>query len=73
MVCNFCITAPDTFPDTGHSPTPGCRSKTLTPTYTHTRRYDSVHGVFNGEVHAEGGSLWVNGKEVKIHAARCLF
>ena len=33
-------------------------------------KYDSVHDNFDGEVHAEGDCLVVNGKKVKIYAER---
>ena len=33
-------------------------------------KYDTVHGTFEGEVTAEGSSLFVNGKEVKVIAER---
>ncbi|MBR1784274.1 MAG: type I glyceraldehyde-3-phosphate dehydrogenase [Bacteroidales bacterium] len=33
-------------------------------------KYDSVHENFNGEVHAEGDCIVVNGKKVKIYAER---
>jgi glyceraldehyde 3-phosphate dehydrogenase len=40
------------------------------PTMAHLLRYDSVLGRFQGEVEAEGGSLKVNGKELKGLAER---
>ncbi|MDK9711320.1 type I glyceraldehyde-3-phosphate dehydrogenase [Acidaminobacter sp.] len=33
-------------------------------------KYDSVHGKFDGEVSSEDGKLLVNGKEIKIFAAK---
>jgi len=33
-------------------------------------KYDSVHGKFDGEVTAEAGKLFVNGKEIKIFEAK---
>jgi len=33
-------------------------------------KYDSVHGIFEGDVQAEGNSLIVNGKEIKVLAER---
>ena len=33
-------------------------------------KYDSVHANFDGEVHAEGDSLVVNGKKVRVYAER---
>jgi len=35
-------------------------------TLAHLLKYDSVHGIFPGEVRAEGDSLIVNGKKVKV-------
>src|SRR5256884_5424369 len=40
------------------------------PTMAHLLRHDSVLGTFDGEVEAEGGSLKVNGKELKGLAER---
>ena len=36
----------------------------------HLFKYDSVHDNFEGEVHAEGDCIVVNGKKVKIYAER---
>lgn len=36
----------------------------------HLLKYDSVHGKFDGEVHAEESALVVNGKSIKIHKER---
>ena len=38
----------------------------------HLLKYDSLYGRFEGEVYAEGNSLFVNGKEVKITSERKL-
>lgn len=35
-------------------------------TLCHLLKYDSVHGLFQGEVHVENGSLVVNGKAIKV-------
>ena len=40
------------------------------PTMAHLLRHDSVSGPFHGEVQVEGGSLTVNGKELKGLAER---
>jgi len=37
---------------------------------THLLKYDSVHGIFEGEVSAKEESLLVNGKEIKIFSER---
>lgn len=39
-------------------------------TLAHLLKYDSVHGQFEGEVHAEGDTLMVNGKPLKVMAER---
>ena len=39
-------------------------------TLAHLLKYDSTHGVFPGTVEAKDGSIFVNGKEVKILAER---
>lgn len=36
----------------------------------HLLKYDSVHGKFDADVHAENGNLVVNGKTIKIYAER---
>lgn len=36
----------------------------------HLLKYDSVHGIFDGEVHAEGDSIVVNGKKIKVSAEK---
>ncbi|KAK9804483.1 hypothetical protein WJX73_008314 [Symbiochloris irregularis] len=33
-------------------------------------KYDTVHGIFKGEVKADGGSLHVNGKKITVYAQR---
>lgn len=40
------------------------------PTLAHLLKYDTLFGKFNGTVEADGSSLIVNGKEVKIFAER---
>jgi glyceraldehyde 3-phosphate dehydrogenase len=37
-------------------------------TLAHLLKYDSVHGIFAAEVKAEGDSIIVNGKKVKVLA-----
>ncbi|HBG04786.1 MAG: type I glyceraldehyde-3-phosphate dehydrogenase [Geobacteraceae bacterium GWC2_58_44] len=39
-------------------------------TLAHLLKYDSVHGIFPGEVSAEGDQLMVNGKAIKVLAVR---
>lgn len=39
-------------------------------TLAHLLKYDSVHGRFDGEVHADGEYLVVNGKRIRIYAER---
>lgn len=39
-------------------------------TLAHLLKYDSVHGRFDGDVHAEGEYLVVNGKRIRIYAER---
>jgi len=39
-------------------------------TLAHLLKYDSVHGIFPGEVAAEGDSIIVNGKAIKVLAVR---
>ena len=36
----------------------------------HLFKYDSVHGVFKGEVHAKDDTLVVNGKEIKVFSQK---
>lgn len=36
----------------------------------HLLKYDSVHGIFDGEVHADGDSIVVNGKKIKVSAEK---
>jgi glyceraldehyde 3-phosphate dehydrogenase len=43
---------------------------TDTKTLAHLLKYDSVHGIFEGEVKATDNSIVVNGKEIKILAER---
>jgi len=37
---------------------------------SHLLKYDSVHGIFKGEVKAEGENLVVDGKEIKVFAQK---
>lgn len=39
-------------------------------TLAHLLKYDSVHGIFPGEVSAEGDKILVNGKAIKVLAVR---
>jgi glyceraldehyde 3-phosphate dehydrogenase len=39
-------------------------------TLAHLLKYDSVHGIFPGEVQAKGDSLLVNGKGIKVTAVK---
>ena len=39
-------------------------------TLAHLLKYDSVHGRFDGEVHADGDFLVVNGKRIRVYAER---
>lgn len=39
-------------------------------TLAHLLKYDSIHGLFQGEVHVAGGNLVVNGREIQISAER---
>jgi len=43
---------------------------TDTKTLAHLLKYDSVHGIFKGDVQAKQDSIVVNGKEIKILAQR---
>jgi len=43
---------------------------TDTKTLAHLFKYDSVHGVFKGEVHAKDDTLVVNGKEIKVFSQK---
>ncbi|MFJ7738234.1 type I glyceraldehyde-3-phosphate dehydrogenase [Lysinibacillus sp. NPDC097287] len=36
----------------------------------HLLKYDSVHGVYEADVHAEGDSIVVNGKKIKVSAEK---
>lgn len=48
----------------------GINDLTDAKTLAHLVKYDSVHGKFKGEVYAEGDSLVVNGKKIKITAEK---
>ena len=37
-------------------------------TLAHLLRYDSIHGIFDADVHVKGNNLVVNGKEIKVSA-----
>ena len=39
-------------------------------TLAHLLKYDSVHGIFDGEINVEGDSIIVNGHKIKITAER---
>src|ERR1035437_1632856 len=39
-------------------------------TLAHLFKYDSVHGKFNGEVAADGDSLVINGKKIRVYAEK---
>lgn len=39
-------------------------------TLAHLFKYDSVFGVFNGEVQAKSDAILVNGKEIKVHSQK---
>jgi glyceraldehyde 3-phosphate dehydrogenase len=39
-------------------------------TLAHLLQYDSVHGIFNGQVEAKKGAIVVNGKEIKVLAEK---
>jgi glyceraldehyde 3-phosphate dehydrogenase len=39
-------------------------------TLAHLLKYDSVHGIFPGEVKAKGSSLFVDGREIKVTAIK---
>ena len=39
-------------------------------TLAHLLKYDTVHGTLNAEVSANGNSIVVNGKEIKVIAER---
>jgi glyceraldehyde 3-phosphate dehydrogenase len=40
------------------------------PTLAHLLKYDSVHGIFPGEVQAKGDLILVDGKEIKVMAIK---
>lgn len=40
------------------------------PMLAHLLKYDSVHGILDADVKAEGDSLYVNGKEIKVYAEK---
>ncbi|MCF8267368.1 MAG: type I glyceraldehyde-3-phosphate dehydrogenase [Ignavibacteriales bacterium] len=48
----------------------GINDLTSAATLAHLLKYDSVHGKFKGEVKAEGDSIIVNGKKIKISAEK---
>lgn len=48
----------------------GINDLTDAKTLAHLAKYDSVHGKFKGEIHADGDSLVVNGKKIKITAEK---
>ncbi len=48
----------------------GINDLTDAKTLAHLLKYDSVHGKFNGDVYAEGDSIVVNGRAIKITAEK---
>jgi glyceraldehyde 3-phosphate dehydrogenase len=48
----------------------GINDLTDAATLAHLLKYDSVHGRFDGEVHADGDNLVINGKTIGISAER---
>lgn len=48
----------------------GINDLTDAKTLAHLFKYDSVHGKFDGEVHADGNSLVINGTKIGISADR---
>lgn len=44
----------------------GINDLTDAKTLAHLLKYDSVHGKFKGEVHAEGDTIVVNGQKIKV-------
>ena len=48
----------------------GINDLTDTKTLAHLFKYDSVHGKFDGEVHADGDNLVINGKKIGVTAER---
>jgi len=48
----------------------GINDLTDTKTLAHLFKYDSVHGKFDGEVHADGNNLVINGKKIGVTAER---
>ncbi len=39
-------------------------------TLAHLLKYDSVHGRFRGDVHADGDAIIIDGKEIKVYAQK---
>ncbi len=48
----------------------GINDLTDAKTLAHLAKYDSVHGKFKGEIYADGDSVVVNGKKIKITAEK---
>lgn len=48
----------------------GINDLTDTKTLAHLFKYDSVHGKFDGEVHADGDNLVINGNKIGVTAER---
>ena len=48
----------------------GINDITDAETLAHLLKYDSVHGVFPGEVHADGGNIVVDGNSIPVTAIR---
>jgi len=56
--------------DLGNIEFVGINDLTDAKTLAHLAKYDSVHGKFKGEIYAEGDSIVVNGKKIKITAEK---
>ncbi|HET54896.1 MAG TPA: type I glyceraldehyde-3-phosphate dehydrogenase [Ignavibacteria bacterium] len=56
--------------DLGNIEFVGINDLTDAKTLAHLAKYDSVHGKFKGEIYADGESIVVNGKKIKITAEK---
>lgn len=56
--------------DLGNIEFVGINDLTDAKTLAHLAKYDSVHGKFKGEIYADGDSIVVNGKKIKITAEK---